>query len=155
MTSSTPYSKCVTSVASPQIMYSDVVEGVKRLVSLKNSQVQPHAVLQWLTREFEVNMPQVPTQQFHNVSKCAQHCCFCQNYTCAIRMCTHQLFDWLQELCVKIDSTDSIVLLVLEIQREEELISQAIKDKMAKQTQQELQRLVRQSSSVTGSLKPS
>lgn len=67
-------------------------------------------------------------------------------------MCTHPLFDWLQELCVKIDSTDSIVLLVLEIQREEELIAQAIKDKMAKQTQQELQRLVRKSTSVTGSL---
>lgn len=54
-------------------MYSDVVEGVKRLVSLKNSQVQPHAVLQWLTREFDVNMPQVTTQQFCKVSKSAQH----------------------------------------------------------------------------------
>ena len=39
-------------------MYSNVVEGVKRLVSL-NPQVQPHAVLQWLTREFDVEMPQV------------------------------------------------------------------------------------------------
>lgn len=132
-------------------MYSDVVEGVKRLVSLKNPQVQPHAVLQWLTREFEVNMPQVPAQQFCNVSKCAQHLGICKSCTCAIRMCAYQLFDWLQELCVKIDSTDSIVLLVLEIQREEELIGQAIKDKMAKQTQQELQRLVRKSSPVTGS----
>ena len=46
-----------------QIMYSNVVEGVKRLTSLKNPQVQPHAVLQWLTREFDVEMPQVFTQQ--------------------------------------------------------------------------------------------
>ena len=42
-----------------QIMYSNVVKGVKRLVSLKNPQVQPHAVLQWLTRVFDVEMPQV------------------------------------------------------------------------------------------------
>ena len=48
-------------VAFMQIMYSNVVEGVKRLVSLKNPQVQPHAVLQWLTREFDVEMPQVFT----------------------------------------------------------------------------------------------
>lgn len=42
-----------------QIMYSNVVEAVKHLVTPKNSQVQPHAVLQWLTREFDVEMPQV------------------------------------------------------------------------------------------------
>ena len=47
----------------------------------------------------------------------------------------------LQDLCVKIDSTEGIVLLVLEIQREEELIAQAIKEKKVKQVQQELQKM--------------
>ena len=47
----------------------------------------------------------------------------------------------LQDLCVKIDSTEGIVLLVLEIQREEELIAQAIKEKKVKQVQQELHKM--------------
>ena len=47
----------------------------------------------------------------------------------------------LQDLCVKIDSTEGIVLLVLELQREEELIAQAIKEKKVKQVQQELQKM--------------
>ena len=57
------------------------------------------------------------------------------------KVCAHQLLTLLQDLCVKVDSTEAIVLLVLEIQREEELISQAIKQKKAKEVQQEVQRM--------------
>lgn len=53
----------------------------------------------------------------------------------------------LQDLCVKIDSTEGIVLLVLEIKREEELIAQALKEKKVKQVQQELQKMQVRSSS--------
>ena len=42
-----------------QVTLGDVVNAVKHLVTLKNPQVQPHAVLQWLTREFDVDMPRV------------------------------------------------------------------------------------------------
>ena len=43
----------------------------------------------------------------------------------------------LQDLCVKVDSTEGIVQLVNEIQREEELIAKAIKQKKVKESQQE------------------
>ena len=56
--------------------------------------------------------------------------------------CAHTpIVHLLQDLCVKIDSTEGMVLLVLEIQGEEELIAQAIKEKKVKQVQQELQKM--------------
>lgn len=42
-----------------QVTLSDVVNAVKHLLTHKNPQVQPHAVLQWLTRKFDVDMPRV------------------------------------------------------------------------------------------------
>lgn len=47
----------------------------------------------------------------------------------------------LQDLCVKVESTEGIVQLVNEIQRDEELISKAIKQKKVKESQQEAERM--------------
>lgn len=42
-----------------QVTFSDVVNAVMHLITPKNPQVQPHSVMQWLTREFDKDMPQV------------------------------------------------------------------------------------------------
>ena len=42
-----------------QVSLSDVIIAVERLLTPKNPQVQAHAILQYLTREFEYSMPQV------------------------------------------------------------------------------------------------
>ncbi|KAL3160999.1 hypothetical protein ABBQ38_009386 [Trebouxia sp. C0009 RCD-2024] len=85
----------------PKITYTNVVEAVKRLVTPNNPQVQPHAVLQWLTRQFDVEMP--------------------------------------QDLCIKIDYTEGLVLIVTEIQQEEERLVKTIKQKKMKEYKQSVE----------------
>ena len=46
------------------------------------------------------------------------------------------LHDTLQDLCVKVESTDSIVKLVTDIQQEEDVIVKAVRDKMLREVQQ-------------------
>ncbi|DBA85049.1 TPA: hypothetical protein ACH3X2_005780 [Trebouxia sp. C0005] len=91
-------------VEVPKVTLSDVVNAVKHLLTHKNPQVQPHAVLQWLTRKFDVDMP--------------------------------------RDLCVKVESTAGLVMLVSDHQRDEELVNRAVKEKLLMAVHKDASKLV-------------
>ena len=136
-----PRQETKLTVQSVQIMYSNVVEAVRRLVTPKNLQVQPHAVLQWLTREFDVEMPQVfsTPHEASSVSTPSVSSVHAEHLQ-QVFAYPEDYHSYLQDLCVKVDSTEGIVQLVTEIQREEQLIANHIKQKTVKAAQQEAER---------------
>lgn len=130
---------------------SDVVRAVKHLLTPKNPQVQPHAVLQWLTREFDVDMPRVRLLPHINLVRCyfeyhdftvyVAPACHPRRPTKRCLRLLNLLHHALQDLCVKVEFTEGIVRLVTDIQREEELATRAAREKMLQEVHQNASKL--------------